>query len=330
MLAVERWAERMAAHAPATANAAPRERALATIALCVGGLTIARSLRGQPLSDEFLRACENWALPERHQTRARSSSYRRPPPPRHRRPSRRRHHRRSSLTRTWRRLGRCTSAPCRKSQPIRFAGDQAVLHHEAARRTRGGSRGGILDAGGPSSRRTQSRRPPPLGADDVEAATLEAGGVEDGVEPARSSAAASTALRVGSGATMKVEPQFTSCAGARRAERPVEAKCGGQPRGVGDRLAEGRLLLRHPREGQRAVLHSRSMLVGPTPRPKTVRDSPPSRRRCVRGRRRCRWSDGRRTASRRAREDANARSVPGRLGREHEGALGVVRLPRQA
>lgn len=41
-----------------------RERALATIALCVGGLTLARVLRGHPASDELLRACVRWALPE--------------------------------------------------------------------------------------------------------------------------------------------------------------------------------------------------------------------------------------------------------------------------
>ena len=68
---IERWSDRIAAHAPKTGGASARQRALATIALCVGGLTIARSLRGQPLSDEFLRACEAWALPERPARRAR-------------------------------------------------------------------------------------------------------------------------------------------------------------------------------------------------------------------------------------------------------------------
>ena len=70
------WSRRIAAHAPETATASARERALATIALCVGGLTIARCLRGQPLSDEFLRACRTWALPERRRT-TRSSPRRR-------------------------------------------------------------------------------------------------------------------------------------------------------------------------------------------------------------------------------------------------------------
>ncbi|MBW8861933.1 MAG: TetR/AcrR family transcriptional regulator, partial [Acidobacteria bacterium] len=65
----DRWAERLGPHAPSTKHADARQRALATIALCVGGLTIARTLRGQPLSDEFLRACTAWALPERGRAR---------------------------------------------------------------------------------------------------------------------------------------------------------------------------------------------------------------------------------------------------------------------
>jgi TetR/AcrR family transcriptional repressor of nem operon len=80
----EQWSRRIAKHAPKTGGASVRQRALATIALCVGGLTIARSLQGQPLSDEFLRACRAWALPER--------AGRPTPPsrPRRRRPTRRR------------------------------------------------------------------------------------------------------------------------------------------------------------------------------------------------------------------------------------------------
>lgn len=83
----DRWAERLSAHAPATAHASARERALATIAVCVGGVTIARALRGQALSDDFLRACAVWAVPERTPRATASSSRRRPRPPR-RRPSR--------------------------------------------------------------------------------------------------------------------------------------------------------------------------------------------------------------------------------------------------
>ena len=83
---VERWSDRIRVHAPETAGVSPRERALATIALCVGGLTLARSLRGQPLSDEVLRACAAWAVPERASTATRSAALRRRGPAR-RRPS---------------------------------------------------------------------------------------------------------------------------------------------------------------------------------------------------------------------------------------------------
>lgn len=76
---LETWSERIARHAPRTGAASARERALATIALCVGGLTIARSLRGQPLSDEFLRACQAWAVPERAAAATPPSSLRRRP-----------------------------------------------------------------------------------------------------------------------------------------------------------------------------------------------------------------------------------------------------------
>jgi TetR/AcrR family transcriptional repressor of nem operon len=85
---IERWSDRIAAHAPETAGASARERALATIALCVGGLTLARSLRGQPLSDDVLRACAAWAVPERASTSTGSASLPARRPAR-RRPSRR-------------------------------------------------------------------------------------------------------------------------------------------------------------------------------------------------------------------------------------------------
>ena len=83
---LDQWADRIASHAPER-GAAGRQRALATVALLVGGLTIARGLRGQALSDEFLEACTAWALPELRSPSTRSSSPRRPPR-RRRRPSR--------------------------------------------------------------------------------------------------------------------------------------------------------------------------------------------------------------------------------------------------
>lgn len=39
-----------------------RERALATLAICVGGLTLSRAMRGHAASDEVLAACRKWAL----------------------------------------------------------------------------------------------------------------------------------------------------------------------------------------------------------------------------------------------------------------------------
>jgi TetR/AcrR family transcriptional regulator, transcriptional repressor for nem operon len=80
----DRWADRLAAHAPDTPHASRRERALATIALCVGGMTIARAVRSQPLSDEMLRACAAWAVPERPPAATAASSRRRPLPRRRR------------------------------------------------------------------------------------------------------------------------------------------------------------------------------------------------------------------------------------------------------
>ncbi|MFT3922860.1 MAG: TetR/AcrR family transcriptional regulator [Myxococcales bacterium] len=61
---VEEVVRMLAEHAPEHENATPRERALAALALCIGGLTMARALRGTPLSDELLKACVKWALPE--------------------------------------------------------------------------------------------------------------------------------------------------------------------------------------------------------------------------------------------------------------------------
>lgn len=63
---VEEVVARLSAHAPEDQRASARERALATLALCLGGLTLARALRGSPLSDEILAACVKWALPEPH------------------------------------------------------------------------------------------------------------------------------------------------------------------------------------------------------------------------------------------------------------------------
>ena len=51
--------------APPVAGCSPRERALATMALTIGGLLLSRATRGKPVSEELLGACRKWALPER-------------------------------------------------------------------------------------------------------------------------------------------------------------------------------------------------------------------------------------------------------------------------
>jgi TetR/AcrR family transcriptional repressor of nem operon len=48
-----------------------RERALATMALTIGGLLLARATKGNSISDELLLACERWALPEFQAQRSR-------------------------------------------------------------------------------------------------------------------------------------------------------------------------------------------------------------------------------------------------------------------
>lgn len=51
-------------HAPATNGCTPRQRALATMALTIGGLLLARAAAGDRVSDEVLAACRRWALPD--------------------------------------------------------------------------------------------------------------------------------------------------------------------------------------------------------------------------------------------------------------------------
>ncbi len=63
-LGVEEVVDRLSAHAPESERASSRERALSALALCIGGLTLSRALRGSPLSDEILAASVKWALPE--------------------------------------------------------------------------------------------------------------------------------------------------------------------------------------------------------------------------------------------------------------------------
>ena len=52
------------AHVPPVAGVTARERALATMALTIGGVLLSRASRGHPMSEEMLAACRKWALPE--------------------------------------------------------------------------------------------------------------------------------------------------------------------------------------------------------------------------------------------------------------------------
>jgi TetR/AcrR family transcriptional regulator, transcriptional repressor for nem operon len=62
--ALDARARELARVLPGARGAAARERALATLAICVGGLALARAMRGHPASDEVLTACRKWACPE--------------------------------------------------------------------------------------------------------------------------------------------------------------------------------------------------------------------------------------------------------------------------
>jgi len=63
-LALEARVRAFEAHVPRIAGFAVRERALATMALTIGGLLLSRASRGNPISEEMLGACKRWALPE--------------------------------------------------------------------------------------------------------------------------------------------------------------------------------------------------------------------------------------------------------------------------
>lgn len=51
-------------HTPELDGVTRRERALATLAMTIGGLVLARATRGNPVSEEILDACRKWALPD--------------------------------------------------------------------------------------------------------------------------------------------------------------------------------------------------------------------------------------------------------------------------
>ncbi len=59
--AIDVRAKELARENPGKRGASARQRAYATLALCVGGLALARAMRGHPASDEVLSACRKWA-----------------------------------------------------------------------------------------------------------------------------------------------------------------------------------------------------------------------------------------------------------------------------
>jgi TetR/AcrR family transcriptional repressor of nem operon len=76
--ALDARARELAGPARGRGGAAARQRALATLALCVGGLALARAMRGHPASDEVLTACRVWASSLRRPVLASSQASKRP------------------------------------------------------------------------------------------------------------------------------------------------------------------------------------------------------------------------------------------------------------
>jgi TetR/AcrR family transcriptional repressor of nem operon len=70
--ALEKRVAAFAPHVSATAGVTARERAVATMALTIGGLLLARAAHGNAISEEMISACRKWALLEAEQTGARS------------------------------------------------------------------------------------------------------------------------------------------------------------------------------------------------------------------------------------------------------------------
>jgi TetR/AcrR family transcriptional repressor of nem operon len=58
--AIDARARQIARENPGRRGASARQRAFAILALCVGGLALARAMRGHPASDEVLIACRKW------------------------------------------------------------------------------------------------------------------------------------------------------------------------------------------------------------------------------------------------------------------------------
>jgi TetR/AcrR family transcriptional repressor of nem operon len=75
--AIEVRARELARSAPGRRGHAARQRALATLAICVGGLALARAMRGHRASDDVLAACRKWAGSELRRRRVSAAPGRR-------------------------------------------------------------------------------------------------------------------------------------------------------------------------------------------------------------------------------------------------------------
>jgi TetR/AcrR family transcriptional repressor of nem operon len=76
---IDTRARELARRSPEEGPASARQRAFATLALCIGGLALARAMRGHPASDQVLRACRQWADPDRRSLPIRTHRSRRTP-----------------------------------------------------------------------------------------------------------------------------------------------------------------------------------------------------------------------------------------------------------
>jgi TetR/AcrR family transcriptional repressor of nem operon len=75
--AIDARARELARADPGRRGVSARQNAFAVLALCVGGLAIARAMRGHPASDEVLAACRKCARPGRRPTASRTGARRR-------------------------------------------------------------------------------------------------------------------------------------------------------------------------------------------------------------------------------------------------------------
>jgi TetR/AcrR family transcriptional repressor of nem operon len=68
--AIDARARELAKTFPGQRGAAARQRALATLAICVGGLALARAMRGHKASDEMLAASRKWTRADHRRSAA--------------------------------------------------------------------------------------------------------------------------------------------------------------------------------------------------------------------------------------------------------------------